>query len=181
MLFCKTSQASPPYKSIAYSLVSFIFGLRRVSLVEYLLVLRALFPLLLQMVKCTMATALTACIQQWATTRTKGNGHSVSLLWCFCGRWLPAGTVSELSVCVVLKLLASAMLIWTCVVITLCSELRCIQLSLRTLCNMWRWLLNQYDLGLLLVGLKSFVISRHLGLYGLKFVKLSASAEDFLT
>jgi hypothetical protein len=33
----------------------------------------------------------------------------------------------------------------------------------------------------LLVGLKSFVISRHLGLYGLKFGKLSASAEDFLT
>ena len=29
------------------------------------------------------------------------------------------------------------------------------------------------------VGLKSFVISRTTGLYGLKFAKLSASAEDF--
>jgi hypothetical protein len=174
MLFCKTSQASPPYKSIAYSLVSFIFGLRRVSLAEYLLVLRALFPLLLQMVKCTTATILTVCIQRWVTTRTTGNGHSVSPLWCFYWRWLPTCTVSELSVCV--KTTCFRYVFWTCVVITLCFELRCIQLSLRTLGNMWRWLINQYDLSLLLVGLKSFMISRHLG-----FGKLFASTEDFLT
>ena len=31
------------------------------------------------------------------------------------------------------------------------------------------------------VGLKSFVISRSTGLYGLKFAKLSALADDFLT
>jgi hypothetical protein len=31
------------------------------------------------------------------------------------------------------------------------------------------------------VGLKSFVISRTTGLYGLKFAKLSAPAGDFLT
>jgi hypothetical protein len=43
------------------------------------------------------------------------------------------------------------------------------------------WLLNQYDLGCMLVGLKSLVISRNLGLYGLKFDKLSAPVEDFLT
>jgi hypothetical protein len=128
--------------------VSLISGLRRVSLAEYPLVLRALFPLLLQMVKCTMAIALTACTRRWATTRTKGNGHSVSLIWCFCWRWLLTGTISELNVCVVLKLFTSAMSIWTWVVITLCSKLWCIQLSLRTLCNMWRWLLNLYDLGL---------------------------------
>jgi hypothetical protein len=142
MLFCKTSQASPLYKSLACSLVSFIFGLWRVSLAKYLVVLRALFPLLLQRVRCTMGIASTICTRRWATTRTNDNGHSIYLITCFCGQWLPAGTVSELSVCVVLKLLASAMLIWTRVVITLCSELRCIQLSLWTLCNMWRWLLN---------------------------------------
>jgi hypothetical protein len=122
MFFCKTSQASPSYKSLLYSLVSFIFSLRRVSLAEYLLVLRALFPLLLQMVKCTTATALTACIQRWVITRTKDNGHSVSLLWCFCERWLPAGTVSELSVCgfkticfryVNLKLCCNNFMFWT--------------------------------------------------------------------
>jgi hypothetical protein len=31
------------------------------------------------------------------------------------------------------------------------------------------------------VGLKSFVISRSIGLYGLKFAKSSALAGDFLT
>ena len=31
------------------------------------------------------------------------------------------------------------------------------------------------------VGLKSFVISRTIGLYGLKFTKSSAPADDFLT
>jgi hypothetical protein len=144
------------------------------------LVLRALFPLLLQMVRCTMVITSTVSIRRWATTRTKGNGHSVHLISCFCGLWLPADTVTELSVCVCgLKLLASAVLIWIRVVITFYSELWCIQLSLWTLCSMWLWLLNQYDLGWMLVGLKSFVISQNLELYGLKFGKLSASVEDF--
>jgi hypothetical protein len=113
MLFCKTSQASLLYKSLACSLVSFISGLWWVSLAEYLLILRALFPLLLQKVRCTMGIASTVCTRWWATTRTNGNGHSVYLIPYFCGLWLPAGTVFELSVYVVLKLLASAMLIWT--------------------------------------------------------------------
>jgi hypothetical protein len=43
------------------------------------------------------------------------------------------------------------------------------------------WLLNQYDLDCMLVGLKSLVISRNLGLYGFKFVKLTVSVKDFLT
>jgi hypothetical protein len=33
----------------------------------------------------------------------------------------------------------------------------------------------------MMVGLKSIVISRTTGLYGLKFAKLSASVGDFLT
>jgi hypothetical protein len=61
------------------------------------------------------------------------------------------------------------------------SELWCIQLSLWILCSMWLWLLNQYDLGCMLLGLKSLMISRNLGLYGLKLDKLSTSVEDFLT
>jgi hypothetical protein len=146
MSFCKTSQVSPLYKSLACSLVSFISGLWWVSLAEYLLVLRALFPLLLQMVRCTMGIASTVCTRQWATTRTNDNGHSVYLIPCFCRLWLPVGTVSEPSVCG-FKTTCFRYVIWTCVVITLCSKLRCIQLSLRTLCTMWRWLLNQYDLG----------------------------------
>jgi hypothetical protein len=71
MLFVNES-ASPLKESLAYSLVSFYFGLRRVSLVEYFLVLRALFPLLLQMVRCITDIASTACILRWVTTRTKG-------------------------------------------------------------------------------------------------------------
>jgi hypothetical protein len=142
------SQASPLYQDLIYSLVSFISDFWWVSLAEYLLVLRVLFPLLLQMVRCTMVIAPTVCIRRWATTRTKGNGHSVRLISCFCRLWLPAGTVTELSVYVCgLKLLAFAMLLWTRVVITFYSELWCIQLLLWTLCSMWLWLLNQYDLG----------------------------------
>jgi hypothetical protein len=99
MLFCKTSQASLLYKSLAYSLASFISGLWRVSLAEYLLVLRTLFPLLLQMARCTMGIASTVYTRWWATTRTNGNGHSVYLIPCFCGLWLLVGIVSELSVC----------------------------------------------------------------------------------
>jgi hypothetical protein len=49
--------------------VSLYFSLRQVSLTEYLLLLRALFPLLLQMVRCTMDIASTVSILLWETTR----------------------------------------------------------------------------------------------------------------
>jgi hypothetical protein len=71
MLFAKES-ASPPKESLAYSLMSFILSLRWINLAKYILVLRALFLLLLQMVRCTMVTASTVFIQQWMTTRTMG-------------------------------------------------------------------------------------------------------------
>jgi hypothetical protein len=148
MLFANES-GSPLNKALHTPWCRFIFGLRQISLAEYLLVLRMLFPLLLQIVKCTTAIASTICIRWWATTRTKGNGRSVFLIWCFCWKWLLFGTIYEPKVCVwFMKLFASATLLWTWVVITLCSKLWCNQLSLRTLCNMWRWLLNLYDLGL---------------------------------
>jgi hypothetical protein len=66
------SVASPLQESLAYSLVSLYFSLRRVSLAEYFLVLRALFLLLLQMVRCTTIIASTAYTLRWVTTRTKG-------------------------------------------------------------------------------------------------------------
>jgi hypothetical protein len=71
MIFVNES-ASPLKESLAYTLVSLYFRLRPVSLAEYILILRALFPLLLQMVRCTMDIASTVCILRWATTRTKG-------------------------------------------------------------------------------------------------------------
>ena len=74
--FAKES-ASPLKKALHNPWCRFYFGLRRVSLAEYILVLRALFPLLLQMVKCTTAIALTACIRRWVTTWTKGK-------WSLC-------------------------------------------------------------------------------------------------
>jgi hypothetical protein len=72
--------ASPLKESLAYSLVSLCFGLRRVSLAEYFLILRVLFPLLLQMIRCTTGIASTVCTRRWTTTRTKGNGRSVYLI-----------------------------------------------------------------------------------------------------
>jgi hypothetical protein len=79
MLFTNES-ASPLKESLAYPLVSLYFGLRWVSLAEYFLILRALFLLLLQMVRCTMVIASTACTLRWATTRTKGIDRSVYLI-----------------------------------------------------------------------------------------------------
>ena len=70
--FRKMSQASPLKESLTYSLVSLYFYLSRVSLAKYILVLRALFPLLLQMVRCTMVTTSTVSTQRWVTTRAKG-------------------------------------------------------------------------------------------------------------
>jgi hypothetical protein len=150
MLFANES-VSPLKESLAYSLMSLYFSLRRVNLAEYFLVLRALFSLLLQMVRCTTVIASAACTRRWVTTRIKGNGRFVYLIWWFCWKWLSPGTVFELNVCVTLKLFASAISLWTWFVITLCSKLWCIQLSLRTLCNMWLWLLNLYNL-ILYVG-----------------------------
>jgi hypothetical protein len=70
--FRKNESASPLKESLAYSLEPLYFHLRRVSLAEYILVLRALFPLLLQMVRCNIVIASTISIQRWATTRTNG-------------------------------------------------------------------------------------------------------------
>ena len=74
-----------PKESFAYSLVSFYFRLSRVSLAEYILVLRALFPLLLKMVRCTMVTASTVFSQRWATTTTKGVVNPYLLSTAFVG------------------------------------------------------------------------------------------------
>jgi hypothetical protein len=59
---------SPLKESLAYSLVLLYFSLKWVSLTEYFLVLRALFPLLLQMARCITNIASTACTLRWATT-----------------------------------------------------------------------------------------------------------------
>jgi hypothetical protein len=70
--FFANESASPLKESVAYFLVSLYFSLRRVSLAEYFLILRALFPLLLQIDRCTMVIASTAYTLRCATTQTKG-------------------------------------------------------------------------------------------------------------
>jgi hypothetical protein len=71
--------------SLAYSLVSLYFSLRWISLAEYFLVLKALFPLLLKMVRCTTVIASTVCTLRWATTRTKGMVDLYVLPYAFVG------------------------------------------------------------------------------------------------
>jgi hypothetical protein len=84
MLFANES-ASPLKESLTYSLVSLYFGLRWVSLAEYFLVLKALFSLLLQMVRCTTVIALIVYILRWVTTRTKGRVTPYVLSNAFVG------------------------------------------------------------------------------------------------
>jgi hypothetical protein len=71
LCFSQMSQLATKIKPCIHLGVTF-FYLRRVNLVEYILVLRVLFSLLLQMARCTMGIASTVCIPRWATTRTKG-------------------------------------------------------------------------------------------------------------
>ena len=75
MLFLQIMFTSSTYKALHTPwCLSILVG--RVSLAEYLLVLRVLFPLL-QITLCFMATARTVLLLPWMRTRTMGNGHSV--------------------------------------------------------------------------------------------------------
>ena len=75
MLFLQIMSISSTYKALhTPCCLSILVG--RVSLAEYLLVLRVLFPLL-QITLCFMATARTILLLLWMRTRTTGNGHSV--------------------------------------------------------------------------------------------------------
>ena len=75
MLFLQIMSTSSTYKALHTPwCLSILVG--RVSLAEYLLVLRVLFPLL-QITLCIMATARTALLLLWMRTRTTSNGHSV--------------------------------------------------------------------------------------------------------
>jgi hypothetical protein len=85
------SQLIPKKKALHTPWYHFIFSLRRVSLTEYFIVLRALFPLFLQMARCTMDIASTVCTLQWVTTRTKGMVAPYVLPDVFVGHdYLPA-------------------------------------------------------------------------------------------
>ena len=75
MLFLQIMSTSSTYKALHTPwCLSLLVGW--VSLAEYLLVLRFLFPLL-QIMLCITATTSAALLLQWMRTRTMGNGHSV--------------------------------------------------------------------------------------------------------
>jgi hypothetical protein len=139
---------SPLKKALHIPWCRFIFGLRRVSLAEYLLVLRTLFPLLLRWsnVLRLLHQLSVFGVGRQLRSRTIVVPYFLSDAFVENG-YLLALYLNQKCVCF-MKIFASATLLWTWVLITLCSKLRCIQLSLRTLCNMWWWLLNLYDLGL---------------------------------
>ena len=79
-----------PLISLPWSLVSLIFGLWRVSLAEYLLVLSVYFPLL-QIVRCIMATIRTTSVPPWTRSRALGKASLVNssliLLWKLNMSW----------------------------------------------------------------------------------------------
>jgi hypothetical protein len=151
MLTCcsfANESASPLKESLAYFLVSLYFSLRRVSLAEYFLILRALFPLLFKWSDVLrILHQLPVPCDGWQL------GPRV---WSLCTSYLMFLLDLTISwhcikikhVWMVLQLIASATLVWTWFVITLCFKLWCISMLLRTLCNMWLWLLNLYDLHL---------------------------------
>jgi hypothetical protein len=85
LLLLANESSSPLKESLAYCLVSLYFSLRRVSLAKYFLVLRALFPLLLQMARCTMDIASTTYTLRWATSKIKGIVTPYVLLDAFVG------------------------------------------------------------------------------------------------
>ena len=75
--YAKCCQATSTYKALRNPWNHIIFGLLRVSLAEYLLVLRVLFPLL-WMVQFIMAIARTAFVPPWTRSRALGKASLVS-------------------------------------------------------------------------------------------------------
>ena len=108
MLFRKKKMSARSTKlSYAWSLVLIIFGFRRVSLAEYILVLRV-YSLLLQMAFFIRAYVSTVSTQQ--VTKTRSRAWSLFILSeCFCGMW-SASWYLYLNSCVWVKLFASTTL-----------------------------------------------------------------------
>ena len=106
MLFMQILSTSSTYKALhTPRCLSILVG--RVSLAEYLLVLRVLFPLL-QITLCFMATTRSVLLLPWMRTRTMGNGHSVfHLIFVLLVEMTMTLACIKLCVVLVIKLLAS--------------------------------------------------------------------------
>ena len=145
MFYAKCCQATSTYTALHDPWSHLISGLWRVSLVEYLLVLRVYFPLL-QMALCIMVIARVASIPLWMRSKPRA-GFFITPSICFCGLWSYVGTVLNYVGNSTFKLNLLLLLFnQTRFVITLFRTLM-MELYLRTLCNMRhiRWIM--YDLG----------------------------------
>ena len=89
--YAKCCQASSTYKAL-HNPWSHFFGLWWVSLAEYLLILRVLFPLL-QMVQFIMAIARIASVPPWTRSKPWTDISYQSLSFAFVEVWLWAGTI----------------------------------------------------------------------------------------
>ena len=92
--YAKCYQASSTYKALHNPWSHFIFGLWWVSLAEYLLVLRVLFPSL-QMVQLIMAIARTAFVPSWTRSEPKDR-PSLNVLAASCPWLCSANRTHEL-------------------------------------------------------------------------------------
>ena len=117
--------------------MSFISGLRRVSLAEYLLVLRIYSPLLHMTCSITATVSIVSTLRGMKTSM--GMIIYVILSYCLCWIWLWNWLVFELSVCEGLQQLCFRYL-WTRVVITMWTLMY--SRYLWNGCNMWLVMLN---------------------------------------
>ena len=145
--YAKCYQASSTYKALHNPWSHFIFSLWWVSLAEYLLVLRVLFPLL-QMAQFIMVIARVASIPSWMRSKPWVGFFTNSSI-CFCGLWSYVGTIlNYVGKCYFQTQFASAIIYQTWFVITLFHTLM-MKMYLWTLCNMWHVSWIMYDLGCL--------------------------------
>ena len=135
--YAKCCQANSTNKALHTPWCHIIFGLWRVSLAEYILILRV-YSLLLQMTWCIMAIVRTAFIQLWMRTKPWG---MVLLSYHLCSAF--AGNDHGMwDTCELFVNFASA--IWTCFVITMWTLMyvRYLWTICELWCNMWLVVLN---------------------------------------
>jgi hypothetical protein len=131
-------QPAPLKKSLAWSLVSF-FLFRRVSLAEYILVLRV-YSLLLQMTCFTRASARATSTRRVTRTRSHGCDHLlVYFPECFCGNVI-CKTGSRIWTKCVCKLCFRYFLNLVCNNLRLCGVVSLFSVLVK--CNVWWVMLN---------------------------------------
>jgi hypothetical protein len=144
-------QASPLIQSLAYSLVSSYFWFGRVSLAEYLLILRV-YSHLVAVVDSYWSPEVPSSLLG-VKTRPLGMVSVVFSPLCFYRMWLRTG--STWTKCGFKTMLLLLFLIWFVITYSYSDVWE----LLMNYCNKCCVMLNHYDLGCSQFGLKSLVIS----------------------